>query len=206
MANLGKSLVFYLKHAAEMERLYTPMSESDEKPKLQIDGVEDAQQVLSMVKRVGDAASREAGDFLNKCSKQIEEHLNSFGRAKRCRSKPEECWEVWWRLYPKKRSNRRFSLGVGIYELDRTIVPWVLSQGGRRAADEILRILKRGERGREVDPNYFGTGCVVLDRISVSIPDTPGTFVVDQEPLIHRVVQAMALGAKEAEEIAAIGN
>src|SRR5262249_6504172 len=101
MAKLGKCLVFYLKYQAEMYRLYWQPRETGDKPS--VGGLKDKEQVLSMVKKVGDAALREAGAFLGLCAERIETHLQSICATQRIRRNVEEYWSVEWRLFPKKR-------------------------------------------------------------------------------------------------------
>src|SRR4051794_25213401 len=87
MAMLGECLVFHLKYVSEMRRLYWSPRESGEK--LEVEGLEDAVQTITMVRAVGDASCREAADFVEACLDKVEEHFRSLchveigGRAPR---------------------------------------------------------------------------------------------------------------------------
>ena len=79
MAKLGKCLVFYLKYQAEMDRLYWRPRETREEPS--IEGLKDKDNVLSMIKRVGDAACREAADFVFRLRDVWDQLRERIGKA-----------------------------------------------------------------------------------------------------------------------------
>src|SRR5947209_3153914 len=93
MTTLGKCLVFYLRHATEMNRLY-----GVEEPKTA--GLEDPARVLDMVKLVGERASQEVADFLEACTTAIETHLETICPRgwTRVRRKVEADWEIRYRI------------------------------------------------------------------------------------------------------------
>src|SRR3954464_5325661 len=96
MANLGKCLLFYLKYAVEMERLYEPEDEPN------VDGLPNPDRVLKQIRHVGDTACREAADLLEACALKIEEFLPTISTAERVRSNLENNWELKYRVSPKK--------------------------------------------------------------------------------------------------------
>src|SRR5262245_22106096 len=108
MASLGKCLVFYFKYGAEMDRLYWQPRETAKEPS--VDGVPDKERVLSMIERVGNAACREAGAFLEACAERIEPHLHTVAAARRIRRNLEQTWALEWRLSHKKQWRRRFNV------------------------------------------------------------------------------------------------
>jgi hypothetical protein len=202
MAKLGKCLVFYLKYPAEMDRLYWQPRETG-KPAV-TDGLKEKDNVMAMVKKVGDAACREAATFLGPCADRIQAHLDSIGIARRVRRNLEEWWSVYWRVSPKKRPDRSFNVGFDLYDDPPEIVPWMWSKG-RGAADEILRILGRGRAARSFsDLAGWGAGAFVLARIKVPVPDRPHEFDVEQEPLLDQVRTALTFNSSEIKAIAAI--
>src|SRR5690349_16708749 len=64
MATLGKCLLFYLKYPVEVDRLY----EADEP---NVEGLPNPEQVLERVRRVADAANREAAQLLEACAQPM---------------------------------------------------------------------------------------------------------------------------------------
>ena len=130
MAKLGNSLVFYFKYPAEMDRLYWQPRTTGEEPCA--DGLEKREEVLAMIRRVGDAACRDVATFLEACALQIEPHLQSIGIATRCRNTLERRWEIRWGLSSKRAPERKFEVGVYIDEQIRAFVPWVWCRGGLR--------------------------------------------------------------------------
>ena len=132
MAKLGRCLAFYVKYFPEMERLYAEQESPEEKPDLQ--GLQDAERILNMVKTVGDTACREAADFLESCAERIEPRLQTIGRFKRVRRDLTYHWDLRYKHHPKE------DLYLGVW-IEQTIVPWVWCKGGRHAEDHIASIL-----------------------------------------------------------------
>src|ERR1700740_3513031 len=101
MTLLGKSLVFYLKYMAEMERLYADQEKREEED---LTGLDDVKRVREMARIVGDAACEQAADFLLLSGKGIEGHFTVPGGAtlakKRSRSfvKNNWYWEAEFRV------------------------------------------------------------------------------------------------------------
>ena len=93
MTPLGKPLVFYLKHMAEMNRLYVDLEEGEERD---LTGLDDAERVVQMARTVGAAASEQAADFLELCGRGIEDHFSAMKVAalgnKRRRASIVENW------------------------------------------------------------------------------------------------------------------
>src|SRR5450830_1744056 len=99
MANLGKCMLFYLKYAAEMERLYEA-----EEPK--VEGLPNPDRVLEKIKLVGDTANREVAEFLETCVPGIEEHFRAISTVQRTRIK--DMWGLHFKVAPKKATGRQF--------------------------------------------------------------------------------------------------
>lgn len=137
MTNLGKCMLFYLKYAAEMERLY----EAEER---KVKGLPNPDQILKQIALVGDTANREVAAFLETCARGIEEHFHAIGDVQQMRNNLENTWELKFKVAPKKATGRQFQIGVQIDSNRAAVIPWVWCPGGRRAEDEVVRILGRG--------------------------------------------------------------
>ncbi|MBI3409334.1 MAG: hypothetical protein HY040_13400 [Planctomycetes bacterium] len=202
MAKLGRCLVFYLKYPAEMNRLYWDPRETDENP--DVSGLSDAENVLPMIKRVGDAACHEAAALLDECIGRIEPQLQSIGNARRGRDNLERTWSVQWRLSPKKQDARTFYVGLYIDEAKCALVPWVWCRGGRRVEDEVTKILGRGIQGRSFD-STMNAGFVALGLAKVELPAPPHEFDVEQEAVVAGVCENFStLTAADVKAIARI--
>lgn len=185
MANLDNCMLFYLKYAAEMERLYNVEDPKD--PKLK--GLPDPDRVLKQIKLVSDTANREAAKFLDTCAPGIEEHFHAISDVRRMRNNLEKTWELKFKVGPKKATNRRFQIGVNIISNPEALIPWVWCPGGRTAEDEVVRIL--GGRIKSARLPGWASGTVVLDEIKIHIPERLGE-PVECDSLVTRVQQVFA--------------
>ncbi|OGA16653.1 MAG: hypothetical protein A3H33_09055 [Betaproteobacteria bacterium RIFCSPLOWO2_02_FULL_65_20] len=177
MSNLGECMLFYLKYAAEMERLYEA-----EEPK--VEGLPNPDQVLKQIKLVGDTANREVAEFLETCVPGIEEHFRAISTVQRIRKK--DMWVLSFKVGPKKATDRQFWIGVNIDLNQAALIPWVWCRGGRRAEDEMVRILGRGIKVRG-----WESGTVVLAEIKIPIPERLEE-PVECDSLVAKVQQAFA--------------
>lgn len=212
MTPLGKPLVLYLKYMAEMNRLYGHAEE--EEPDLT--GVDNAEQIKEMARVVGAAAYEQAADFLELCGKGIEEHFAGLGATlshKRGRSYVRNWWEWGTRVYAAP-SNGWFSCGVMLtappevrISLAKDVcgiaVPWIWSKGGRKAADEIWKILGGWAHSRKGGGIVEESATIALGCIPVSmLPE--GNFEADRDQLVADVVKIVSrIGAAETTAIAA---
>jgi hypothetical protein len=196
MAQLGKCLLFYLKYPAEMERLYEA-----EEPK--VEGLPDPDRILQKVQLVGDAASREAAELLEACVPGIDEHFRAISAVQQIRANLENAWDLRFRIAPRKTTDRYFEIGV-VIELSRTaLIPWVWCRGGRRAEDEIVRILGRGIKAATLK---YPSGTVGLAEIKIPVPERLEEPVAS-DSLLAQVQQVFApFTAQEVKAIAAIAS
>lgn len=195
MANLDKCVLFYLKYAAEMERLY----EADE-PK--VEGLLNPDQVLEKIKLVGDTAKREVAKFLETCAPGIEEHFGAISAVQRTRKNLEKTWDLEFKVAPKKAIDRQFWIGVCIEPKRTALIPWVWCFGGRRAEDEVVRILGRGIKSATLKWD----SSVGLTEIKIPIPERLEE-PVECDSLVAQVQQAFAsFNARNVEEIAGIAS
>jgi hypothetical protein len=177
-----------------MERLF-----ETEVPKVQ--GLANPDQVLEKVKLVGQAASREAAEFLDICSPGIEEHFRAICSVERVRTNLEKSWGLRFRVAPKDGTDRAFEIGVYIDSYRAAVIPWIWCRGGRRAEDEVIRILGAGIKSGTLK---YGCGVVGLKEIKIPIPEG-FEKPVEYDSLVAQVQQAFALfGAEEVEAISAI--
>src|SRR5437868_2358081 len=93
MTPLGKPLVFHLKYMAEMNRLYGHVDQG-ELPKLT--GLDDAEQVVKMVRTVGAEAYEQAADFLEECGKAVVDHFTSLGATIGSKTKRSYIVRNWY--------------------------------------------------------------------------------------------------------------
>lgn len=197
MTNLGKCMLFYLKYAAEMERLY----EAEER---KVKGLPNPDQILKQIALVGDTANREVAAFLETCARGIEEHFHAIGDVQQMRNNLENTWELKFKVAPKKATGRQFQIGVQIDSNRAAVIPWVWCPGGRRAEDEVVRILGRGIKSDKLPE--WASGSVGLAEIKILIPERLEE-PVECDSLVAKVQQAFAsFTAQEVEAIDAIGN
>lgn len=201
MATIGKCLLFYLKHPAEMERLY----EAD--PPRAV-GLPNATEVLEKVKLVGDVASKEGAELLEQCAPAIESHFHPISMVQRKRSRLEWTWNLGFRVAPKKSPSSIFEIGVSINATPPALIPWLWLRGGRRAEDEVVRLLNCGIRSNALG---WYAGSVALQQIPIAVPDR-FDLPLEADALVNKVAESFALftvqlveriatvGAKDAEE------
>ena len=196
MATLGKCLLFWLKYTAEMERLY----EADEP---NVEGLPDADRNLERVRLVGDVACREGAELLEACAPGIEEHFRVISTVERVRNNLENNWELRFHVAPKRVTGKRFGIGVFL-DVDRAaLMPLVWCRGGRRAEDEMIRVLGRGTKGAVLG---WGSGTVCLREIKISIREQLKESV-GFDSLVVEVQQTFAsFTAQEIKAIAAIAS
>jgi hypothetical protein len=195
MAHLGKCMLFYLKYTAEMERLY-----ESEKPK--VEGLPNPDQVLKKINLVGDTAKREVAEFLETCVPGIDEHFRAISVVQRINTR--DIWGLSFKVAPKKAPERQFWIGVYIDRDRAVLMPWVWCRGGRRAEDELVRILGRGIKSARL-PGW-DSGTVGLMEIKIPIPERLEE-PVECDSLVAQVQQAFAsFNARNVEEIAEIAN
>jgi hypothetical protein len=213
MTQLGKPLVFYLKHMAEMNRLYGHAE--GEEPDLA--GLDDAERVSEMARAVGAAAYEQAADFLELCGKRIEGHFTGLGLAtlakKRKRAYVIDNWTWEARVNVSSTPGGWFWCGVWItappeirVSLEKdvcgVVVPYIWSKGGRKGADAVWKILGGWADSRGGEGLVHEAGTVALARISVK-SQPPEGFDVDREQLIIAVTRIIArIGAEETQAIA----
>ncbi len=199
MANLGKCMLFYLKYAAEMERLYNVEDPKD--PKLE--GLPNPERILENVKLVRDTANREVAEFLKTCEPGIDKHFRAISNPLRMRNNLNT-WELKFKVGPKNATDRRFEIGVSILENPAALIPWVWCPGGRRAEDGVLRILGVGHRSDTL-PGW-ASGSVGLAKIKILIPDRLED-PVECDSLVDQVQQAFAsFTTQDVEEIDRIAS
>jgi hypothetical protein len=200
MANLGECMLFYLKYAAEMDRLSNVEDPKDTK----LEGLPDPDRVLKQIKLVGDTANRQVAELLERCAPGIEEHFHVISDVRRMRNNLEKIWDLRFKVGPKNATEMRFEIGVGIEPSQAALIPWVWCRGSRRAEDEVIRILGVGNRSDTL-PGW-ASGTVVLDEIKIPIPkllEEP----VECDSLVTKVQQAFALiTSVEVDALAGIAS
>lgn len=180
MTPLGKCLTFYLKYPAEMKRLYEVPYSTGEEP--DVEGLQDAKQVLEKIRVVGDTACIEAASFLNACTSLVEPHLNGIGKCKQTRRNLQNTWAAMFQLSARE-SNAVIWVGYFINERQSSVVPWYwTSQRQKQHAASILGIPSNLDAEMGIDPKHL-----VLAKIPIVIPSDLNNLDVDAEPLIEQV-------------------
>jgi hypothetical protein len=180
---LGKCLRFHLKYMPEMQRLYW----AEEKARL--DGLQDIDQVLRMVKAVGDAACEEAADFLETCAESIEEYLREFSSTQRVsrRDTVIKYWAVECRVKREDLPEREFYVGVSLPK-NATVVPWVWCRGGHRVEDQLAALFAHPTLSRSGQELVSDPGTVALNRFQI-ILESEQDSVQDFDRLVSQVVE-----------------
>ncbi len=212
MTPLGKSLVFYLKYMAEMNRLCR-----DEEPdwkglELAIPG--DGHTVRTMVRTVEAAATEQAAEFAERCEKVVDEHFECLGIAtishKRQRAYVQRQWTsnveycvmnsyvscgVWITAPPEVHVKmEKDACGV--------LVPWIWSKGGRKAADAVWNVIGGWAHSRRGEGLVSENGTVALACIPITV-NSPESFDADSDLLIAEVRNTFSrIGVKQAKAIA----
>ncbi len=195
MANLGKCVLFYLKYAAEMERLYEAKV-----PK--VEGLLNPDQVREKIELVADTAKREVAAFLETFVPGIDEHFRAISTVQRIYKK--NMWELEFEVAPRDATDRHFWIGVCIEPKQAVLIPWVWCYGGRRAEDEVVRILGRGNK-LTTFPDWE-SGSVGLAEIKIPIPERLEELV-ECDSLVAQVQEAFAsFTARDVEAIAGIAS
>jgi hypothetical protein len=164
-----------------MERLY-------EAKEPNVEGLPNPDQVLEKIRLVGDTASREGADLLESCAPGIEERFLPISAIQRVRTNLEKIWDLKFRVAPKETTNQQFEIGVCIAGNPGDLIPYVWCRGGRRAADDVVRVLGHGTR---VPVEGWHSGSVGLAKIKIPIParlEEP----VACSPLVAQVHQVFA--------------
>jgi hypothetical protein len=179
-----------------MERLSNVEDPKD--PKLE--GLPNPDQDLKKIKLVGDTAKREVAEFLETCVPGIEEHFRAISTVRRIYKK--NMWELEFKIAPRDATDRHFWIGVYIEPKRAVLIPWVWCSGGRRAEDEVVRILGRGIRLATLSD--WDPGSVGLAEIKIPIHERLEE-AVECDSLVAKVQQAFAsFTAPKVEEIAGI--
>jgi len=193
MTSLGKPLIFYLKYVAEMDLLYADHDEGDEPD---LTGLEDLDRVREMAHHVGDAASAQAADFLEKCAKGIEDHFIGLRIATFASQKKRAYLVYNWRWDAKVRVSSvpggEFECGVS-FPVEGNIIAWVWRKGGRSWAELVMKTLgdRAHARGGSGIMHDSHSGSVALACIPILEKNQEG-FDVDRDALVEKVVGAFA--------------
>ena len=192
MSALGRCLVFHLKYAPEMKRLYWT---EDAPPPA---GLDKPERVMEMVKAVGDTACEDAADLLQICAKRIEEHFGAFARCKIVsrRETMERHWYTWCRVDLADIPGRKFLAGVTIYDEQRVLVPWIWCPGGTRADEGLAQILGNRIQSRAGGEFADDPGTVALAPIPILLEKHDG-FDVEREPIVDGVAKAFSKITRE---------
>lgn len=205
MTPLGQSLVFYLKYPTEMRRLYYQSDAAEHAHAL--DGLEDTQQVLDMVRGVGDAAGKEAAEFLEECARQAQEVIAASARLTTRLSSRRATMEREWfceiKVYAAGQTTSAFRAGVSMWSSPAITFPWVWVPGRNAGEEALARILGDRAHSRSGKGLVEDAGTIALARIPL-LPEGHTGFEADRDPLTAQIRQAFAaITGGEWEAIAA---
>ncbi len=217
MTPLGKPLVFYLRHMAEMNHLYALPEYGGEEPDLM--GLDDVTRVRAMARTVGAAAFEQAADFLEFCGERISDHFTGLqittlsNKAKR-RNVVRD-WSWGRKVHVTPVAGGSFYCGLFISappEVQITlppdtcgvVVPWLWAKGRRTAEDTIRTILDGWPHSRAGEGLVDEKGTVALACIPIKAKP-PESFDVDREELVAAVMEVIErIGAEHAKAIAKV--
>jgi hypothetical protein len=215
MTPLGKPLVFYLKHMAEMNCLYGIPEYEDEKPDLT--GLDDETTVREMARTVGAAAFEQAADFLELCGERISDHFIGLKTTtltnKAKRRNVVRDWGWYRKVQVTSVPGGSFYCGVFVsappevqisleQDVCGVVVPWIWSKGGRKGEDTVWNILGGWPYSRGGEGLVDEKGTVALARIPIKA-EPPESFDVDREQLVAEVTEIIGrIGAKQVKAIA----
>jgi hypothetical protein len=206
MTPLGKSLVFYLKYAAEMDALFS--EPEAHKEDLTVRDLEDADRVREMARAVSAVACEEAADFLELCANQIADSFGSLkigaskGRSKRATIRRSWGVKAYFERVPSIPGGW-FEYGVVIWWKQNIIVPWLWRQGGRAWEELVMQQLGPRAHSRSGEGLVFTSGAVALGRIPI-LPNDLSGFDVNRDPLVEKVVAAFKV--IQTEDVKAIAR
>jgi hypothetical protein len=189
MATLGKSLAFYLRYAAEMDRLYWQPEINGEN--IDFTGLEDAENVRKMACAVGEAATTDATDLLLACGERIENYFGSFKTV--TVDKPSRLSSVrrWWSWYTRVRvlSNLQadFWCGVRIHDGEKALVPCLMQDSSRAGEELIMAQLGGRAHSRAGDGLVYDRGMVALPPVPIFGRESSESDI-DLDPLLTQVV------------------
>lgn len=167
MSEIGKALIFFNQHHAEMTRLY-----EEKKVFPEIKTRHDRDRIIKMVDAVGNAAGNEARLLLNTC---IEITLQRLGASKAARfirvNRPtteRKSWEVAFYIfapYQKKKNKRTRQIGITL--TNKGLTPWVWGRGGVNFEERVKRLLSPGTPCYGAKKDGWLTGTVALTTVSI---------------------------------------
>jgi hypothetical protein len=185
MAEIGKSLVFYLKYYPEMTRLF--------EERRAIPGIEPRadSNLGKRIEAVGNAACDEAADLLNECIADLVDRLQASNLVKlkqQLRSTIRKNWgleiDVW---LARKREPRHAIRQIGIHLHREGLIPWVWSRGGLAAEERIMSYFPKGLKcyGSAKFPEWMG-GSVSLEKIRVPWEEASDDFTLNADKVIAK--------------------
>jgi len=193
MAEIGKSLVFYLKYYPEMQHLY-----SEDKRLAAIDNDPDRDAIKKKVDAVGHAAGIEARRLLEACVSQLQLRFTD-SRLARLESRQrqatiEQDWQICLEVRPrKKRSFKRTQIGVTLHR--EGLIPWVWTRGGLAVEEKIKSCFANGVTcyGSKEFFEWSG-GSVGLETVTVPWKKAAKDFTLKADGVIaqtQRVLEAI---------------
>ncbi len=192
MAEIGKSLLFYLKYYPEMSRLHGDADEEipelEERP--------DHKEILEKSHTVGDAACNEAANLLELCTSDWMKQLESAKAARFSqprRAAVERNWQLIYDVRPprSRKMSSAVKCQVGI-ELDRGgLTPWAWARGGVTIEDSVRKLFPRDIKifGSRDNPEWSG-GVVFFKPIEIPWKSAVN-FTLDADPIIERARKAL---------------
>jgi hypothetical protein len=187
MAEIGKSLVFYLRYFAEMQRLY-------EEERGAIPGVNPADdpEMRKKIDDIGHAAGIEVRRLLESCISDLRNRLKSENIVKLVSARDatiEKNWEIRFDVQSSKSKKKARMTWIGITVDDKGLTPWVWCRGGLAVEEKIRGCFADGVKsyGSKMYPDW-GSGSVGLETIPIPW-ESAKDFTVEGEGIIKRTQQ-----------------
>ena len=186
MAEIGKSLVFYLKYFAEMQRLY------EERGTVLGINPRENPELRKKIEDVGHAAGVEVRRLLELCISDLRDRLLAANVVELIASRDatvEKNWESRFDVQPRKPKKEFKMTWIGITVDDNGLTPWVWCRGGVAVEEKIKSCFAVGVKsyGSKRYPEW-GSGSVGLETIPVPW-ESAKDFTVEGDGIIKRTQQ-----------------
>lgn len=191
MAEVGKSLVFYLKYYPEMTQLFEKQGT--------LPGIEQVADpdFKKKVQAAGNAACDEAARLVEQCTSDLLNRLRSTNLVKlklQKRSTIEANWGVEIDVWPAgEKEPDRVTRQLGLHLHREGLIPWVWSRGGLACEEKIVNCFMAGVQCyySRTQPEW-ASGSVALKTIPVPWDKAADDFTLEADDIIKQAQSVLA--------------